>query len=249
MAQAPRSRTLASDEIWQSVSLEERLDLISRSHASGILSSVLTLFVVGSIAYGLNKIWLLPVALGCAFFTFPLFSSHTWRTGKPSLILAYLAVRTVARRYAYAFDLPNIDIILIYRGAMKEILGSTEDEYTKKKNSADFNSHEDEYTPVWIVLMRSGVILLSERIGGAKLEFLSVIMHDTKIADYNQNLNYREVGSIIEGSAASKGRTVILKSHYKGAHYVFTKRFEQLVYEAQKTQETIENLRKKDMAA
>lgn len=123
MAPAPRSRSLASDEIWQSVSLEERLDLISRSHASGILSSILTLFVVGSIAYGLDKIWLLAVAVGCAFFTFPLFSSHTWRTGKPSLILAYLAVRTVARRYAYAFDLPNIDIILIYHHSDQRSIG------------------------------------------------------------------------------------------------------------------------------
>lgn len=88
-----------------------------------------------------------------------------------------------------------------------------------------------------------------ERVGGAKLEFLTIIMHDTKISEYNENLGYREVGSVIEGSGANKGRTVILKSQYKGAHYVFTKRFEQLVFEAMKTQETIENLRKKDMAA
>lgn len=248
MAQPRRSSgSLAIDEIWQSVSLEERLELISRSHASGFLSATFTVFILGSVAYGLDKIWLLAVAFGFAFFTFPLFSSHTWRTGKPSLILAYLAVRTVARRYAYAFDLTNIDIILIYRGQMKEIIESTEEQYQRQKNQVDYGSQYNDYTPVWIVLMRSGVIIMSERTGGAKLEFLTPILHDTRLEEYeDEDFSSREVGSLLHGSGANKGRSVILKTNYKGAHYVFSKRFDQLVGEAQKMQESIENLRKKE---
>lgn len=251
MAQPRRAGgSLVIDEIWQSVSLEERLELISKSHASGFLASCLTLFIMGSIAYGLDKIWLLAVAVGFAFFTFPLFSSQTWRTGKPSLILAYLAVRTVARRYAYAFDLTNIDIILIYRGHMKAVIDSKEDEYQQQKNSTEFDSNFEEYTPVWIVLMRGGIIIMSERIGGAKLEFITPILHDTRLEGIeDENLSTREVGSIIHGSGVNKGKSVVLKTNYKGAHYVFTKKVEQLVFEAQKTQETIENLRKKELAA
>ena len=251
MAQPRRAGgSLIVDEIWQSVSLEERLELISKSHASGFLASCITLFIMGSIAYGLDKIWLLAVAVGFAFFTFPLFSSQTWRTGKPSLILAYLAVRTVARRYAYSFDLTNIDLILIYRGHMKPIIDSKEDEYQQQKDSTEFDSNFEEYTPVWIVLMRGGIIVMSERIGGAKLEFITPILHDTRIEEAEEgSLSPREAGSIIHGSGVNKGKSIILKTGYKGAQYVFTKKVEQLVLEAQKTQETIENLRKKEIEA
>lgn len=246
--QRRQGNSLAVDDIWQSVSLEERLDLISRSQASGFISSIITLLLVGSIAYGLDEIWLLVAAVGCSFFTFPLFSSHSWRTGKPSLILAYLAVRTLARRYAYAFDLQNIDIILIYRGHFKEILGSEEEEYNRQKNLADFGQVADDFIPVWIILMRGGVIVLSERVGGAKLEFITPIVHDTKLTELESGLGRREVGCVLDGSGMNKGKSIILKTNYKGAHYVFTKRFEQLVFEAIKTQETIENLRRKEVS-
>lgn len=247
MARIKQSSSLAVDEIWQSVSLEERLELISKSHASGLISSIVTIFMVGSIAYGLDKISLLVVAFGCAFFTFPLFSSHTWRTGKPSLILAYLAVRTVARRYAYGFDLPNIDIILIYRAKMKPLYNSTEEEYSHKKRNFDSESSKSSSVPVWVVLMRSGILLLSEKSGGAKLEFVSPIVHDTNITEYTENLKFGEVACVLEGSGISKGKSVILKTKYKGAHYVFTKRFQQLVLECAKAQQTLESLRKKDL--
>jgi len=238
---------LAIDEVWQSVALEERLELISKSQASGILASVVTTFLIGSIAYGLDEIWLLAVAVGGAFFSFPLFSSQTWRTGKPSLILAYLAVRTVARRYAFSYDLPNIDIILIYRGQMKEIFNNESDtELNKQKQTVDFDSVPENFKSVWIILMRSGVLLLSERRGGAKLEFLSPIIADTKIKDTEEEVYSKEMGSIIVGSGMSKDRKIILKSRYRGAHYVFKKRFEELVGEAVKAAETVENLRKKN---
>ncbi len=242
MAKVKQSSSLAVDEIWQSVSLEERLELISRSQASGLIASLVTVFMVGSIAYGLDKISLLVVAFGCAFFTFPLFSSHTWRTGKPSLILAYLAVRTVARRYAYGFDLPNIDIILIYRAKMQPLFATTEEEYAHNKKNFDSGSSTRSETPVWVVLMRSGILLLSEKTGGAKLEFVSPIVHDTAIEEYTENLRMGESACTIQGSGVSKGKSVLLKTKYKGAHYVFVKRFQQLVFECVKAQQTLETL-------
>ena len=246
MAPRPRQvKSLAPSDIWQSVSLEERLELISKSHASGFLASVVTLFLVGSIAYGLNEIWLLAAAVASAFFSFPLFSSHTWRTGKPSLMLAYLAVRTVARRYAYAFSIVNTDIVLIYKGEIKELFSSTnEEELHKQKQSVDFESLPQEFKPVWIVLMFGGVVFLSEKVGGAKLEYLTPILGDTKISEYKENLSYNEMGCILEGSGVSKGKSIVIKSKYKGAQYVFTKRVEELIFEAVKAQATLENLRK-----
>lgn len=238
--------SFAIDDIWHSVALEERLELISKCQASGFLAAVVNLFVMGSIAYGLDKIWLLAAAFGGSFFVFPLFSSYTWRSGKPSLILAYLAVRTISRRYAYSFDLPNLDIILIFKGEYKEIFDTKEqEELHKQKQKIDFNSSISEYKKAWIVLMRGGVLILTERKGGAKLEFITTYTHESTVVPSEEGSEYGERACIIDGMAQNKGRKVLIKSRQKGAHYVFEKQYSALIDESIKTQESIEKLRQK----
>ncbi len=240
---AKATYSLVIENIWNSVALAERIELISKSQASGILAATISIFVVSSIGYGLDNIWFLLVALASGFFIFPLFSSQTWRNGKPSMILAYLAVRTVARRYAHGFNLPNIDIVLIYRGQFEEIFDSREDEELHMQSqSISFDNQEsmNRKKDVWIILLRSGILLLSEKRGGAKLEFVTPIQSDTTI-DYNQaekNPTYR-----INGSGINKGRNILLSSKYQAAHYVFLKRFQTIAYEAAKSQDTLEKLR------
>ncbi|HMO18257.1 MAG TPA: hypothetical protein PKA63_13345 [Oligoflexia bacterium] len=237
---------VAIDDIWQSVALEERLELISKCQASGFLAATANLMVVGSIAYGFDQIWLLAAAVASSFFVFPLFSSFTWRSGKPSLILAYLAVRTMARRYGYSFDLPNLDIILIFKGEYKELFDTKEqEELYKQKQKVDFDNISELSRKVWVVLMRGGVLVMSERRGGAKLEFISTISHESTIKNTEENIDPSERACIIEGVAQSKGRKILLKSRHKGAHYVFEKQFGTLIEECLKTQESIEKLRQK----
>jgi len=236
----------AIDDVWQSVALEERLELISRCQASGFLAATVNLMVVGSIAYGLDKIWLLVAALASSSFVFPLFSSFTWRSGKPSLILAYLAVRTMARRYAYSYDFPNLDIVLIFKGSYKELFDNREqEELYKQKQKIDYDEMGAEFKNVWVVLMRGGMLLMSERRGGAKVEFASMISHESVVKNTEKDLHQGERGCIIEGVAQSKGRKILLKSRYKGAHYVFEKQLGTLIEECLKTQESIEKLRQK----
>lgn len=243
MAEASR---LLIEDIWQSVALEERLELISKCQASGFIAAIVNLFVVGSIAYGFDKIMLLVVAVAGSFFVFPLFSSYTWRNGKPSIILAYLAVRTLARRYAYSFDFSNLDIILIYRGEAKRIFNDLEEEEQfLQKQKVDINFKGNVCKPVWIILMRGGVIILSEKKGGAKLEFITPFTHENTILDTEEEVLGHEKGCIVNGTVQSKGKQFLIKSRYKAAQYVFEKQYSALVEEFIKTQESIEKLRQK----
>jgi hypothetical protein len=234
------------DDIWQSVALEERLELISKCQASGFIAALVNLFVVGSIAYGLDKIWLLAAALGGSFFVFPLFSSYTWRNGKPSIILAYLAVRTIARRYAYSFNFPNIDIILIFKGEAKRVFDSKEqEELYKQKTKIDLEYSDSPYKKVWVVLMRGGVVVMSEKKGGAKLEFMTTFNHENTINEVTEDIDSGERACIVDGIAQSKGKKFIIKSRHKAAHYVFEKQYSNIIEEFKKAQESLEKLRQK----
>ncbi len=235
--------SLAIQDIWNSVALEERLELIAKSQASGIIAATITVFIVSSIGYGLDNIWFVAAAIGSGFFVFPLFSSQTWRSGKPSLILAYLAIRTVSRRYAHVIGLTNIDLILVYKGTFEEVFNNREDkELHLQSQSIDFNNQGNADKEVWIILLKGGLLVLSEKRGGAKLEFATPIIADTIIEQINEK-DSQYSNYIIHGSSMSKGRSARLGSKYTGAHYVFLKRFQALVFEAQKSQETLEKLR------
>ncbi len=237
---------LLIEDIWQSVALEERLELISRCQASGFIAALVNLCVVGSIAYGFDKIMLLGVAVAGSFFVFPLFSSYTWRNGKPSIILAYLAVRTIARRYAYSFDFSSLDILLIYRGYAKQIFDSKEDEEVYlQKQKVDMDFKGNACKPVWIILMRGGLVVLSEKKGGAKLEFITPFTHENTIVDAKEDVEAYEKGCIVDGTVQSKGKKFLIKSKYKAAQYVLEKQHVALVEELVKAQESLEKLRQK----
>ena len=245
MAQGTFSGLISIDHAWQSVSLEERLELVSRSQATGVLAALAAVILIGCIAYGFDQIWLLGGGAATSIFIYPLFSSYTWRREKPALILAYLAVRAVARRYAYGYNIGDLDIILIYRGRMRELFRSKEEEaeYRQQQN-VDIDVPLQDYKDVWIVLMRGGVVILSERPGGAKLEFITYITHESVLRKPKQEENAIDDRSIvIEGALSSKGRSVILTTRFPAAQYVFEKRFLALVEENKITQQSLEKLR------
>lgn len=232
-AAQPRNVALSIDDAWNAVALEERLELLSRSHADGILAGVACFALLGSIAYGFDEIYILAGGFIAAFFIVPLFMSYSWRRGKPALILAYLAVRTVARRYAYGYNMTDLDIILIYRGTMKEIYQNREEEeMIRQRQSVDFDSAGDgETKSVWICLLRGAIVLLSERDGGAKLEFIAPITNELEMRKPRPDESDAENALLIEGLNMSKGRTIILESRSLGAQYVFEKQLGRLIAE------------------
>lgn len=233
------------DNAWQSVSLEERLELISRAHATGVLASVTCVLLLGSIAYGFDKIWILAAGAAGALFVFPLFSSYSWRREKPALILAYLACRAVARRYAYGYSMPDIDIVFIYRAQMKEVFRSKEEEMLfRQRQKTDLDTGIVDFKDVWIVLFRGGLVVMSEKTGGAKLEFLTYLTHETVVREPTAKEEPPDDRAmIIEGVGAAKGRMVMVTSRYPAAHYVFEKRLDALLEEHKLSRESLEKLR------
>lgn len=232
---------LSIDRAWQSVSLEERLELISRAKAQGLMAGLAFVLLMGTVAYGFDKIWLLAGGGLGSTLIMPLFTSHSWRRGKPELILNYLAVRSVARRYAYGYGLANLDIIIIFRGMMEERFQSMEEEQMKKeREEINVESTPQDKKEVWICLMRGALVILSPRLGGAKLEFVAAVAVDLVCRRSKSVDHASEEALVIIGSSPNPGRTVVLTSNYPAALYVFEKQILRLIAEANEVKKRLQ---------
>ena len=232
MALAASRNMLSVDNAWNAVALEERLELLSRAHAHGILAGLGSFALLGSIAYGFDQIYLLGGGALIAFFVVPMFMSYSWRRGKPAMILAYLAARTVARRYAFGYKMLDLDVVLIYRGTMREVYKDREsEEMVRQRQEVGFNVEVDGEKEVWITLLRGSVVIMSERDGGAKLEFITAINNDTVVRKARPDEGGTESSLVVEGVTISKGRVIMLNSKALGAQYVFEKQLGRLIVE------------------
>jgi hypothetical protein len=79
-------------------------------------------------------------------------------------------------------------------------------------------------------------VLLSENLGGAKLEFLTQIHHDTEIA-VKEREDGRGKEVIVSGVGSAKGRKASITSSYPGALFVFEQHLANLVNEEKRAKE------------
>lgn len=241
---ANASPTLSIENAWNSVALEERLELIARSHAVGIASGLGCLLLFASAAYGFDA----PIAffgfIAVSLALMPIFSSRYWRKHKPSTILQYLAVRSVARRYALGFNIRELDIILIFRGSMREIFESEEArDLILQSHQNDQSPMLDQNQPVWVSLFRGGVVILSEYQGGAKLESVTVLNENTICRPAKPEEGGSKHATIIRGSGDGRSRLLLIDSKYAGALYVFKQRLLRLYQEYLEFKQQVEKLK------
>ncbi len=235
-----RLSSLSVNDAWNAVSLEERLEIVSRAKGEGVLAALCFLSFVGSVAYGLDNILILAAGALLSVMVMQIFSSQAWRRMKPELILSYLAVRAVARRHAFAQRIAPLDIVLIFRGTMQDRFGNREEEESYRQSQVvDFHSDLSEERHVWICLLRGGLVMLAERSGGAKLEFLTHVTPETVCRKPNAAEGERENALVIEGSGAHRGRKVVVCSEYPGAMYVFEKQLQRLIFESAESKRRI----------
>lgn len=227
------SGTLNINNAWNAVALEERLELISKAQAQGTVAAIASFFLMGSVAYGFDQIWLLTAGAITAFLAFPFFANHRWRHGKPELILSYLAVRTVARRYAFGYRIPELDIILIFRGQLKQVFRTKEEEELyRQQQDVDFSTSRADIKDVWICLLRGGVVILSEKTGGAKLEFITNISSRVICRKPTANEDISPDSVVVSYEQSGLHRTVAVTSKYPAALYVFEKQLSRLIEHA-----------------
>ena len=187
---------------------------------------------VGAIAYGFDQIWLLLAGVALGVVAMPAFANYSWRRYKPTIILSYLAVRSVARRYAYGYALPDMGIVLIFRGKITRVFASKEEEELfKQEQEVDFDNQSSAQMSkdVWICLLNGGIIAMSEQKGGAKLEYITAIAPNVVVKKGNGDQGFSENDVVIEGIGNMPGRKVVLQSKYPGALYVFERKLNRLL--------------------
>lgn len=233
-----KAGALSVENAWNAVALEERLELVSQAKAEGVFAAFVFMLMMGAVGYGFDNILLLPISLLLCFMVVPLFASFAWRREKPKLILSYLAVRSIARRYAFGYRLHNFDVVLIFKGTrVLRYSSRDEEEFARQQQTVDFNTQVNDQAEVWIVLMRGGLVLLSERPGGAKLEYITPINADSRISKPSVQDEALDGSLLIQGAGNYRGKDVLISSPYSGAMYVFERQFSRLLSERQADRE------------
>ncbi len=235
--------SLSVKDAWNAVALEERLEMLARSRADGIIAGAVVALLIGAIAYGFDQVWLLAGSLAGALLAMPICASYSWRKNKPAVILSYLAVRSVARRYAYGYKVGDFSVILIFRGTMRQLFASDADEaMARQRESVDFDSNLNPDKKVWVCLMRGGLVCLSERLGGAKLEFITPVSADLQVGSGSGNVEGGADQAVIVTATTGdmKGRSVKINSEYSGCMYVLERQLRRLVEENRQHRERLE---------
>ncbi len=234
---------LSVKNAWNSVALEERLELVSKAKAQGVAAAICFVLLAGSIGYGFDKIEFLFGGIAASLFVGQLFSFYSWRSNKPEAILKYLAARSVARRYAYGYRLPDLDVILIFKGFYQQIFSDAElEQLYESTKTVDFNTKLASTKPVWICLMRGAVVIMSERRGGAKLEFICPVTAEAELRKPRPDEEVDPEALVLEGCGPTKGRIAAITSQYPGAFYVFEKQLERLLDETKRKAIALERI-------
>ncbi len=160
-------------DIWRKIPPEEKLLLMAKAQSKGLSASSILLGAVGSISLGLRVPWLFWSTFIAVPFVFQLASAKAWRSLKPRTMLEYLAARSAARRYAYSANSKDLTVSLMMKGTLHQDFTAEEEEEEIEAKI----EHRDN-VDVWISLFPDTLVLMSERSGGAKLEFAQQLFGD-----------------------------------------------------------------------
>ncbi len=173
------------DRLWQKITPEEKINALNKAHTCGILACVISLAVCAAIAIGLKIKAIFWISIACTPLVFQFFSSRCWRDLKPSLILQYLAVRSVVRRFAFLEQAKNLEPEIIFPGFVKE----------EPANDVDLEGisqviHDNTFIPVWVSLFSDTIVIFKESTGGGELVFSAPI--NDKLVFECENLSSEE---------------------------------------------------------
>jgi hypothetical protein len=155
------------DDIWQGIPPEEKLEMMSAAHANGTGWVMAVIVLGGTLAVGLQVEWLLWGSMLMAPMIFQAAAGRTWRAARPISVLEYLAARTAARRYAFVVKSEDLYCRMIFRGVLEKIVEDPDEQYEDLFETTMRNNKKE----VWVALFGDAVVIMSERWGGAELEF------------------------------------------------------------------------------
>lgn len=155
-----------SSEVWRQIPPEEKVEIINKAHAAGVLATVISLIIVFTASIGLQLQWLMWGSLICSPFVFQFASGKRWRHMRPKLMLEYLAARSAARRFAYAAGSKDMRVMMIFRGSLEEVFDADQ-----RNEELEAEMMDRKESDVWVALFSDCIIMMTERPGGAELEF------------------------------------------------------------------------------
>ena len=210
-------------DLWRQIPPEEKLEVMSRAHARGFLSALVTVILGATLAVGFHANWLLWSAFLISIFVFQFAAGRAWRTLRPIMLLEYLAARSATRRYAFTANSKELSVVQIFRGFLEEQFD--QDQAEDALNAAIENARE---AAVWVALFRDAVVMIAECPGGASLKLGHVLDDKLEVTarsvDGKEYSTKRELIFQFKDRQYKTSRRFALRSKYSAALAVFEKR-------------------------
>jgi hypothetical protein len=162
------------NELWKRIPPEEKLLLNSAANSFGVIIAFFLFLMLSALAIGYKEPLLLWGGLALTPLVFQLASSRDWRKRRSHTVLEYLAARSAVRRFAYNLCCLDLEVQLLFKGALKKVT-SIEASDLDSPPTGDEKDPFSGYQPVWIAFFRDGIVIVSESIGGAQVEFMHLI--------------------------------------------------------------------------
>ena len=210
-------------DLWRQIPPEEKLEVMSRAHARGFLSALVTIIIGATLAVGFQANWLLWGSFLISIFVFQFAAGRAWRTLRPIMLLEYLAARSATRRYAFTANSKELSVVQIFRGTLEEQFDKDHEE--DALNAAIENVRE---AAVWVALFRDAVVMIAECPGGASLKLGHVLDDKLEVTarsvDGKEYSTKRELIFQFKDRLNKTARRCALRSKYSAALAVFEKR-------------------------
>ncbi len=201
---------------------------MNRAHSKGVAAALSCILLAAPTAIGFQH----STLFWCSFLVAPLIfqfvSGRSWRALRPRIMLEYLAARTAARRYAYVVKASNLSLKMVFRGELEHIF---EEEDVLGEMEASLENLKN--IPVWVALFGDAVIMMSERYGGAELQFGHVLNDKISIeasspsggGEYAQD---REMTFEYVDKLFGRKKIKLRSQHFPAAMVVFEKETQQI---------------------
>jgi hypothetical protein len=221
---------LNPDELWRRVPPEEKVDLINQAHSSGVKSILIVAVISATLAISLQLVWIFYGGLLLSPLFFQYSSMKLWRRLKPKTMLEYLAARSAARRYAFAYRTQDLGLLLLYRATLKT---------PKSGNVTAFEDPDAKLsTPCWVALFPNTLIIMIEGKKGAMLQFGHSFSDPINITSTGEGKDL-EIHIHRKNEQLYLEEKLTIATPYPGLNYVADKKIKQQLNNVKKASEVI----------
>ncbi len=231
--------SLDGTEIWRTIPPEEKLELMSQAHAKGIFSAFLLILVGSTLSVGFKSNWMLWGGILASPMVFQFAAGKAWRGLRPRLVLEYLAARSAARRYAFSNKGKDLTVRMMFRGTLSHMF---EEDMLQEALEAAFENTKE--AAVWITLFGDSVVMMSEEVGGARLQLAQVLNDKLSVeskpgASGKDYANGKEIVLSINSKTGDTKKYKVTSKH-AAALVVFEKKMQSQLSELRKAGSDLE---------